>query len=472
MTDDYLISLEYDDVVEHALNLEANFCDIRASEWEGFGLQLLQSKTRNMVSSMGSGAGIRVLIDGAWGFSSTSLVTMDELKTCCEKAIKLAKSSRNLVKEEDKFTISEDIKFDSSKYIINTKEELDYISKEEKIQKILALDKAARETSPLVMNTAINYSDGVGHTLLVNSRGARIEKSMGSIYSLFNVMVMENGNLQSGTEIFSHVGTWKDISLGEFDNAIIEATEQGLRLLKAKPCPPGAFTIIVDNKLGGVFVHEAMGHACEADAILTGQSILEGKIGSKVGNEEVTIYDDGSIEDKFGFIPVDSEGIKTGRTTLIEKGIVKSYINDLETASRMGILPTGNGRAEKYDTLPQVRMTNTFLSKGMWDKEEMISETREGIYCLGWQYGYVQTDKGNFMFKSKEAILIENGELTTPLKDVALSGQIMQVLLDIDAIGDDFGDTGGHCGKCGQFVRVSDGSPHFRIKNIVVGGME
>jgi TldD protein len=230
--------------------------------------------------------------------------------------------------------------------------------------------------------------------------------------------------------------------------------------------------VIVDSKLGGVFVHEAMGHACEADGVLAGNSILENKIGTCIGNEAVTILDDGSNRERYGYIPADSEGIASQKTVLVETGCLQGYLHDLESASRMNMAPTGNGRAEAYDFMPQVRMTNTMLEPRDWTIEELVADTKDGLYCKGWQYGYVEPNKGNFMFKSKEAVLLENGEQTTLLKDVALSGQILQVLHDIDAIANDFGTSGGHCGKGGQNVRVSNGSPHFRIKNVLVGGME
>jgi TldD protein len=348
---------------------------------------------------------------------------------------------------------------------------MDSVSGEDKIKACLDLDKIARERSPLVKNAVIRFSEGFARATLVNSRGARIEKSIGTVYALTNVMVKENDNLQSGMEVFSHIGCWNSVDPQAVEQAVVAATDQGLRLLKAKPCPPGAFTIVVDNKLGGVFVHEAMGHACEADSILAGQSILENRLGDRIGNEAVTIVDDGSRRDMYGYIPSDSEGIPSRKTILVKGGILAGYLQSLETASRMDCQPTGNGRAESFDCMPQVRMTNTYLEPQDWTLDEIIGDTRHGIYCKNWQYGYVEPDKGNFMFKSEEATMIENGQQTTLLKDVALSGQILQVLHDIDAIGKDFSPGGGFCVKGGQSVRISKASPHFRIKNVLVGGM-
>nr|MDO8111172.1 TldD/PmbA family protein [Candidatus Sigynarchaeota archaeon] len=321
-------------------------------------------------------------------------------------------------------------------------------------------------------NVAIRFSEGFSRSTLVNSRGANVHKSIGTVYALFNVMVKENDNLQSGMELFSHIGCWNSANRDKFKEGLVDATDQGLRLLKAKACPPGAFTIIVDNKLGGVFVHEAMGHACEADSILAGQSILENRLNDTIGAEPVTIIDDGSNRDMYGYIPTDSEGIKSQKNVLVKNGVLQGYLHDIETASRMDSATTGNGRAEGYDNLPQVRMTNTYLEPRDWKVDELVAETKNGLYCKNWNYGYVEPDKGNFMFKCKEAVLIEGGKETTLFKEVALSGQILQVLHDIDAIASDFGTSGGNCGKGGQYIRVCDASPHFRIKHVLVGGMQ
>nr|MDO8083236.1 TldD/PmbA family protein [Candidatus Sigynarchaeum springense] len=455
-----------------ATELGAEFCDIRVDSWQGLSLEIMGSRTRNVVSSLGSGAGVRALIGGAWGFATTIDTSKQSLLRCSEMAVQFAKACTKFVKAEQRFAMSEGIKFTSGRKEITRDGEMDSVAGEEKIKFCLDLDKIARARSPLVKNVVIRFSEGFGKAAIVNSHGACIEKSIGTVYTLANVMVKENDVLQSGGEIFSHIGCWNTADPAAVEKSVIAAADQGVRLLKAKACPPGAFTIIADNKLGGVFVHEAMGHACEADSILAGQSILEGRAGDRIGNEAVNIIDDGSRSDLYGYIPSDSEGIPSRKTTLVKDGILVGYLHDLETASRMDCQPTGNGRAESFDCMPQVRMTNTYLEPQDWTVDEIIGDTKRGIYCKNWQYGYVEPDKGNFMFKCKEATMIENGVQTTLLKDVALSGQILQVLHDIDAIGNDFGSSGGTCGKGGQHVRVSDASPHFRIKNVLVGGME
>ncbi|MBN2150063.1 MAG: TldD/PmbA family protein [Candidatus Lokiarchaeota archaeon] len=464
--------MEYERLVKKAMGMGADFCDVRVVTSDGFRLNLLQSQTRDMASSTSSGAGIRVLLGGAWGFASTSKLTDTALEDCCTIAVKLAKNCASRVKQADKFKIPDSLEFKSGHHVVSTRGDYEQTPHEEKINAILALDKRTRASSPAVKNCAVYYHDNLVNTLLVNSAGARVEKSIGCISGVIEVTAIEGGSAEEGQEVFSHVGCWNTIDEEALDVLADSAAAQAVRLLSAKPCPSGKFTIVVDNKLGGLFVHEAIGHACEADELLSGNSVLEGKLGKKVGNEVVTITDDGSVLGRFGYSPVDSEGIPGCRTVLIEKGVVTAFMHDLETATRMGAEPTGNGRAQSYDSVPIVRMTNTSLERGDWTRDELIADTRSGIYCQNWVYGYTEPEKGTFLFKCKEARIIEGGRLTNLVKGAALSGKILNILASIDAIADDFGESGGMCGKKGQSVGTSDGAPHFRVHNVVVGGSE
>lgn len=454
-----------------ALDLGAEFCDCRVETWRSFSVQVRQSRTRNATASTGRGASVRALVNGAWGLASTVDVSKEAIIECCRHAVSLARHGSKLVNESARFRIDEGICFHEGVHVQGSVDAYDAVPPGDRVRLLLDGDALARGHNPLVKNVMSRYADGVSTALLVNSFGARVEKTGESIYAITSVLVDDAGNTQSGTDLFTHLGSWETMDKERFARGVIEATDQGVRLTTAKPCPPGSWTIVVDGKLGGVFVHEAIGHASEADALLAGQSLLEGRMGETIGANTVTIVDDGANPDLFGYSPCDTEGIRTGRTVLVDRGTVSGFLHDIETASRMGVVPTGNGRADGFDAIPQVRMTSTYLERGDWDVDELVAETRRGILCKNWQYGYVEPDKGTFMFKAKEGALIENGRITTPLKDVALAGQILEVLHGIDAIASDFSDSGGMCGKGGQHVRVADASPHFRIKNVLVGGM-
>ena len=227
-------------------------------------------------------------------------------------------------------------------------------------------------------------------------------------------------------------------------------------MLEAKPATSGNFPVIADPELTGVLVHEALGHAVEGDLILQNDSILKDKIGSQIASDIVNIFDDGSLKEGFGYYPYDVEGVKTAPNQLVKDGKLVSLLNSRETASKLNMKSSGNARSSIADQ-PIVRMSNTFLQPGDNTFEELIEDIPDGIYLKGSSGGHV--DSGN------------GGEITTPLRDVSLSGNILETLKNIDAIGNDFKLSVGFCGKDGQTAPVSDGGPHTRILNALVGGM-
>jgi TldD protein len=227
---------------------------------------------------------------------------------------------------------------------------------------------------------------------------------------------------------------------------------------------------VADQDLTGVLVHEALGHACEADAILGGDSILEGSMGKKIASELVTIYDDPTIRGAFGSYPFDDEGVRTRRKVLVEDGVLREFLHSRTTAQRLGMAPNGSARAESYSARPLVRMSNTFMAGGDRKLEELLEGIKLGVYAKGSRGGQVDTAKGTFQFNAQEAFLIEKGRITAPLRDLSLSGETLRMLADVVALADDsrVGDPG-YCGK-GQWVPVGDGGPHMRVKQAVVGG--
>ncbi|MHA1561542.1 MAG: TldD/PmbA family protein, partial [Promethearchaeota archaeon] len=232
---------------------------------------------------------------------------------------------------------------------------------------------------------------------------------------------------------------------------------------------PGKFDIIMDPSLSGTFVHEAFGHAAEADGVIAGESILADKMNKKIGEDIVTIIDDGSIEDQFGFTPFDDEGIKGQKNVIVKDGILVGFMHNLETASKMGVKPTGNARAMNISSSPLVRMTNMYLKPGNSTLDEMIQEIKNGLLCVGWTYGYCEIT-GQFMFKMAKAYMIENGEKTHIIRDAAISGLTLSVLKRITMLSKDYEMDPGHCGKEGQSVSVGSGGPHTMIKDMVIGG--
>jgi len=229
--------------------------------------------------------------------------------------------------------------------------------------------------------------------------------------------------------------------------------------------------VIADPELAGVFAHEAVGHACEGDHVITGESVLQNKIGQTIGSEHVTIYDDPTYPHGWGSFKYDMEGVLARKRLLIERGILKEFITNREVAAKLGVASNGGARAQSYAFRPIVRMSNTCIATGDHTFEEMLEDIDHGIYLKGTRGGQVDPAKGTFQFSAMEAFMIEHGKITTPLLDVSLSGLTLETLKNIDAVAKDFDIHIGYCGKEAQSVPAGDGSPHVRIRNAVVGGM-
>ena len=194
---------------------------------------------------------------------------------------------------------------------------------------------------------------------------------------------------------------------------------------------------------------------------------MEGKLGQKIGSELVTVKDDPSLMQN-GYYPFDDEGSLAQETVLVENGTLKSFLNSRETAARLGGVPR-NARAEGTDR-PVVRMSNTYIANGDWKLEEILEELGNGVYLAGSRGGQVSTGEGVFQFNAKRGYLVENGERTKLLRDVSLSGKILETLMHVKAVANDLKFNSGRCGKAGQLVPVSDGSPHLLVEHATVGG--
>lgn len=217
----------------------------------------------------------------------------------------------------------------------------------------------------------------------------------------------------------------------------------------------------------GVLCHEALGHATEADSVIDRESILAGKIGHPIGNDLVTIADDPTADD-FGRYSFDDEGVEAKKTPLLEKGVLKGYLNSMETANRLKIPLNGHARAESYANVPVVRMGNTYFQRGTASMADVF-DVKDGVYLRGMKGGSVDIFSGGFMFKAEEAYEIRNGEKGRILSDATITGNILETLKDIEVVGKDFGTSPGFCGKAGQDAPVSDGGPHIRVRNVAIG---
>ena len=253
-----------------------------------------------------------------------------------------------------------------------------------------------------------------------------------------------------------------------------EALRLAVLGLESVPTPAGEMEVVLGPGWPGVMLHEAVGHGLEGDFNRKGTSVFSGKIGEKVASKGVTVVDDGTIPDRRGSITIDDEGIPSKKNILIEDGILRSYMQDRQNARLMGVNPTGNGRRESYACHVMPRMTNTFMTNGNYEPEEILKSVKKGIYAVNFGGGQVDITSGKFVFSASEAYLIENGKPTYPLKGATLIGNGPEAMIQISMIGNDLKlDEGvGTCGKEGQGVPVGVGQPTIRMSGITIGGTE
>jgi TldD protein len=337
------------------------------------------------------------------------------------------------------------------------------IDLEEKIRLLLAVERAA--AIPEVKNTRATYVESREQVRFLDSSG--YDRAYTVTRCGFSVMAVavRNGVMQMARE--SH-HTVNGFNLRHQAPEGEKAGSRAVALLDALPAHGGRLDAVLDPELGGVFAHEAVGHASEGDLIKEGNSVLGGRIGEPIGNPRLTIVDDPTLPE-FGFEPFDAEGVQTHRTEIIRNGKVNAYLHSRETASVVGYGVPGNARAMSGD-VPQVRMSNTFIEEGDASSEEIIAECQEGILLIGSRGGQVDPGKGVFLFNAEYGYLIEGGERTRMVRDVSLSGEILHTLHSIALIGSERAMHQGFCGKGGQNVPVSDGAPYLLLRDAVVGG--
>lgn len=396
------------------------------------------------------GVSARVLVNGSWGFASSNDAHCS-IPKLLEQAARLAALEKGSIALDEK-------KVEKKEVITHFKE----TSLEDKIH--LLLDAKKEITGKHVIGTSIGCTDTVVTKEFYSSEGSELTQKLNYTYISYSAIAKNAKTLQRGYETASSIHGFSNIDLYKTAKT---ADEKAERLLDALPPVSGRFTVVLDPEMTGVFSHEAVGHASEADSVVDRESILSGKLHTKLGSELVSITDDPTADD-FGHYVYDDEGVRAAKTPIVKDGILVGYLNSRETADRLNIPANGHARADGFDQVPIVRMSNTYFAPGKTKKDELF-DLKYGVYLKGMKGGSVDIFSGGFMFKAEEAYEIKNGELGNLLRDVTLSGNILETLNGVELVGNDFGTSPGICGKFSQHAPVSDGGPHIRVRNMMVG---
>ncbi|MBU1630673.1 MAG: TldD/PmbA family protein [Candidatus Omnitrophica bacterium] len=458
-------------LLELCASVGADFTEVRIVESFNAAIQIQDGKALKLSSSNSIGAGIRVLKDGSWGFvSCENILNKDSLYSAIKNALALAVSS------DRKWTEKREIaKVEPIQAIISSKVKIDprNVPFKTKMEKLSQLEASARKYSPSVVNTVLNYGDSYIKETISNSSGTYIQQEKILTRASLTVTAYKDGVRQSSHKSAAGVKGFEIIEELTPENFSHKVASKTVELLAAENPPSGRFPVILAPSMVGLFTHEAVGHNAEADAVKSSSSIFEGKIGSQIASSVVSMVDDPTFENAYGSYVYDSEGTKAKKTIIIENGVLKNFINNLETARFFNVSPTGNARADGYSSSPIVRMSNTYMLPGKSSFDDILAGTKKGIFVEDVGFGgYVFPERGQFMFNANSSYLIENGKKTKLLKNVSLTGLTLETLLNVEQVSKEFSlsGEGGTCGKSGQGAPVDDGGPYIKVKEMLVGG--
>ncbi len=440
----------------------ADYVEVRLEEYESTNIRFQGKDIDKISSSQEKGGNARALVKGRWGFVTFN--RWEDLEDKVKQAVEIA----TLIGDEQSYLASmepvvEDLMAEYPNYFRE-------VNLKEKVALMKNYSNIITNFSSKIQSSIADYTDRYNVVHFANSEGTYIRQVHPYLSVHFTAIARDGDDVQMAKE---SIGTVKGYEQAlQISSLAQKAAQRSVNLLQAKHVPGGEYTVILDPVLAGVFIHEAFGHLSEADFLYEDprmQNLMV--LGKKVGSKELSVVDDGSLPELLGTSKYDDEGVLTRKNYLIKKGILTGRLHSRETAAKMGEEVTGNARAVSYHFKPIVRMTNTYIEKGKTPYKDLFNDIKKGIYARQFYGG--NTTFEMFTFSAGEGYLIENGRVTEPLKDITLTGNLFETLHNIEGIGNDFKiiESGGGCGKGGQSpLPVTFGSPHIRIKNVVVGG--
>ena len=450
--------------VDEATKLGAEYAEARAESLFKTMLTLKEGRVEAAKQGVENGVALRVLVNGAWGFASIGSFDPGLLTNAVSEACRMAKAASQRLKNPIKLATSRIVE---DRVRINPKKNPSEINVEDKIKLASAVNKSTLSYDRRVKSCTIDYLDLTGTSTFTNSEGSYIEQDKMYVWSRMTASAEQKGVFTFSREEIGSTAGYELFDQHTPEELGEKLSKRATEQLSAKQPKGGVFPAILGPNVVGVFVHEAFGHLAEADLALSG-GVLAGNMGKKIGSDQVTFYDDGTINGAFGSFKYDDEGVRTQKTLLIKDGVVRGLMHNLETANKFNVEPTGNARAEDFRAEPIIRMRNTFMAPRDRSFEELLEDMKFGYYFKSFRGGQANVD-GTFQVGIQEGYEIVNGEVGDVVRDASISGNTLETLLKVEAVGKDFELGAGRCGK-GQTAFVCDGGPHTRLKEVTVGG--
>jgi len=447
---------------------DVSFADIRIEDRSGTNFFVTNGALRSFNRSSTAGAVARALVGECWGTASSSMSPSKKgYLELLENATKMAKACSKYSRKVIDLSGIEGIE---KKIWQEVKENPSDVSAEEKIELVMNLERAQKIDEKIVNSNSV-YRDSRRIYRLVNTAGSKLEWDESRIQVVVQAVAREGSNVQFDFDIVDGMAGFELARRVDPEEFGSETAKGAIELLSAEKPPSGKLTTVIDGNIAGLIAHEVCGHASEADEVVKGRSFLSGLVGKTIGTDIVSMVDDGTLQGPTGSFPFDSEGTPASRNTIIENGVFKGYLHTLETAFLMGVKPTGNGRAQDYNRRIFARMTNTFFDTGDWEDEEILADTKNGLYIIKGTSGMEDVVGGGVQATALKGYIIKNGEKTQLVRRLSIAGNVLELLKTVDAVGNKLSFNGGNCGKGEEdFIPVSSGGPHMRVELMVGGG--
>ena len=447
-------------LIQEGVSQGADFCEIFLENTHQNMLRVTGQEVTDASSSNVYGAGVRLIQgnDEVYGYTNQ----VDEASL--ERIIQNLRVSFEGPKYEAKPL------GDSAPYDPQVKIPMETKTTQEKAEKLLPLTKIMADYDGRIVQSIAMLSDMKQDVLVVNSEGVYQKDERHYARVILMAVAKDENSMQQAYEGPGRSMGFEIFDALEVETLAKETAESAITLLSAEDIESQVMPVVLHNGFGGVIFHEACGHPLEATAIAKGLSPFVGKVGEKIGSDVVTAYDNGTVDNAWGRLSYDDEGRPTQNNLLIENGVLKGYLVDFRRGRMMGAKPTGSGRRQSYKFSPTSRMNSTFIAPGKDKLEDIIKDTKYGLFAKKMGGGSVQPATGEFNFAVQEGYMIEDGKLTRPVRGATLIGHGKDVLFKIDRVADNLEFGQGMCGSISGSIPVDVGQPTIRVQSMTVGG--
>ena len=447
-----------------ALGRGGDYAELYFESRESGSITFEDQAVKNVGGGVMQGLGVRVIVGEAVGYAYTEDLSREAMRRAAETAAQIARGSRTVAPV--------DINVERPPQFYPVLHESVDAAAADKLAVIRRADSAARGHHSSISRADITLTDEVKRVLIATSDGRLVGDIQPQIVFTVSCLSEKDGNRQTARANGGGRYGMEYFELRSPESIALEAARRAMLLQDAREAPAGTLPVVLAAGDSGVLLHEAVGHGLEADFNRKRTSTYSDRVGQPVASPLCTIVDDGTILNARGSINIDDEGNPGRANTLIAGGILQGYMQDRISANHFKVAASGNSRRQSFKHHPMPRMTNTYMLAGETPPEEIIRSVPRGVYCVAYGGGQVNISNGDFVFAVQESYLIEDGRITSPLRDVNLIGNGPDVLSKVTATGTDFelSDGGWMCGKSGQTVPVSLGMPTVLVSGITVGG--